>query len=95
MTVIWSCALAEMKVMMMLAPAMASVAVSEQCEEAVTPGMLRLVEAAEVVVRDPKIGMLAPDVPPTPSFTGLLLSVFRFRAAPVPPVSITRLSSAS
>ena len=92
---IWSVALNEMKVPPILAPAAALVAVSEQCEELVTPGMLRFVEFAEVVVRDAKIGILAPTVPPVPSLTGLLLSVFRFRDAFVPPVSMTTLSSES
>ena len=95
MTVIWSADLAEMNVPLTLTPAAALVAVSEQCEALVTPGIITFVEALATVVRDAKMGMFAPAVPPVPSLTGLLLSVFKFRDALAPPVSMIRLSSAS
>src|SRR6266436_730439 len=93
--VIWSAALAEMNVPPMFAPAIALVAVSEQWEAVVTPGMLTFVDIPRMVVSDAMMGILAPLVPPVPTITGLLLSVFRNRAALALPVSMTRLSSAS
>jgi|SRR5579863_1435646 hypothetical protein len=94
-TVIWSVPLKETKVIEMFIAALRLVAVSEQCDEVVTPAILIFVEDAAVVVKDARMGILAPVVLPIPSLVGLLLSVFRYSDAMGPPVSITRLSSAS